>query len=111
MKTETSQYGFLKFDDNEPDKTTRLSQFIRLALTTDSSVLVRFMKEAWALPIPDLIISITGGAKHFELPARLRKTFQLGIVSVAATTSIFPNVLFFSMKNSLSRCLDPYQRH
>lgn len=45
------------------------------------------MREAWKLQTPDLIISITGGAKHFELPARLRKAFQLGIVSVAATTS------------------------
>jgi transient receptor potential cation channel subfamily M protein 2 len=45
------------------------------------------MREAWNLPTPDLIISVTGGAKHFELPARLRKAFQLGLVSVAATTS------------------------
>jgi transient receptor potential cation channel subfamily M protein 2 len=47
------------------------------------------MREAWRLPTPDLIISVTGGAKHFELQGRLRKTFQLGLVSVAATTSKF----------------------
>jgi hypothetical protein len=45
------------------------------------------MREGWRLPTPDLIISITGGAKRFELPARLRKAFQLGLVSAAATTS------------------------
>jgi hypothetical protein len=45
------------------------------------------MKEAWRLPTPDLIISITGGAKYSDLSARVRKAFQLGIVSAAATTS------------------------
>ncbi len=77
----------MKFDEHEPDKSTRFSQYIRLALKTDAAVVVQFMREAWRLPTPDLIISVTGGGKHFELPARLRKAFQLGIVSVAATTS------------------------
>ena len=45
------------------------------------------MRQAWRLPTPDLIISVTGGAKHFDLPARLRKALQLGLVSVATTTS------------------------
>jgi hypothetical protein len=85
--TVTQQYGFLKFDDNEPDKSTRFSQYIRLALKTDAKTVVRFMRQAWRLPTPDLIISVTGGAKHFDLPARLRKAFQLGLVSVATTTS------------------------
>jgi hypothetical protein len=83
----TKHYGFLKFDDNEPDKNTRPSQFIRLALKTEPDKIVQFMREGWRLPTPDLIISITGGAKRFELPARLRKAFQLGLVSAAATTS------------------------
>ncbi|CAF3724318.1 unnamed protein product [Adineta steineri] len=83
----TTQYGFMKFDENEPDKTTRPSQFIRLALDTNAETIVEFMKEAWHLPTPDLIISVTGGAKHFELPARLRLAFQLGLLSAAATTN------------------------
>ena len=45
------------------------------------------MKEAWHLPTPDLIISISGGAKYSELSARVRKAFQIGLVSAAATTS------------------------
>jgi len=88
----TEQYGFLKFDEEEPDKTTRFSHYIRLALSTKPATVVQYMREAWNLPTPDLIISVTGGAKHFELPARLRKAFQLGLVSVAATTSKNLNV-------------------
>ena len=102
------QYGFIKFNENELDYTTRLSQYIRLALKTDAEKVVQFIKEAWHLPTPDLIISITGGAKHCDLSARLRKNFQVGIVSAAATTSKI--TIFFSQyfhKNRfLYRCMD-----
>ena len=83
----TEQYGFIQFNENEFDETFRPCQYIHLALHTNAETVVRFMKEAWHLPTPDLIISITGGAKHSDLSARLRKTFQIGLVSAAATTS------------------------
>jgi len=77
----------VKFTDEDLDETTRLSQYIRLALKTNPGTVVKFMKEAWGLRTPDLIISITGGAKYSELSARLRKAFQVGVVSAAAATS------------------------
>ncbi|CAF1262466.1 unnamed protein product [Adineta steineri] len=85
--TLTRDYGFLKFNEQEIDSTTRLSQYIRLALNTDPGTVIQFMKKAWNLRTPDLIISITGGAKHCELAARLKKNFQIGLVSAAATTN------------------------
>ncbi|CAF1451499.1 unnamed protein product [Rotaria sordida] len=85
--TLTRQYGFMKFNDDELDETTRLSQYIRLALVTDAETVVKFMKDAWCLRTPDLIISIAGGATRFDLSARLKKAFQLGLVSAAATTN------------------------
>ncbi len=94
--TVTEQYGFIQFNENEVDETFRPCQYIHLALDTNVETVVKFMKEAWHLPTPDLIISITGGAKHSDLSARLRKTFQIGLVSAAATTSkIFSNKQFF----------------
>ncbi|CAF4270019.1 unnamed protein product, partial [Rotaria sp. Silwood2] len=49
--------------------------------------LVELMREKWELPLPELIISVTGGAKLFKLtPPRVRKAFQEGIVSAAVTT-------------------------
>ncbi|CAF5150377.1 unnamed protein product, partial [Rotaria sp. Silwood1] len=84
--TLTRQYGFIKFNENELDETTRVAQYIHLALATDAETVVKFMKDAWHLRTPDLIISIAGSTQHFDLSARLKKSFQLGLVSAAATT-------------------------
>lgn len=76
----------MKFDDKRLDSTSRLSQYIRLSLNTSAENVVQFMQQGWDLPKPDLIISVTGGAKNFEMSARLRKIFQSGLVSAAITT-------------------------
>ncbi|UJR12701.1 hypothetical protein I4U23_016875 [Adineta vaga] len=83
----TTEYGFLKFDENQLDSSTRLSEYIRLSLNTNAETTVKFMQEGWRLPIPDLIISVTGGAKSFEMSTRLRKVFQRGLVTAAVTTN------------------------
>ncbi|CAF3943375.1 unnamed protein product [Rotaria sordida] len=83
----TQQYGFMKFDEDELDATTRLSQYIRLSLKTNAHTVVNFMQQGWGLPKPDLIISVTGGAKSFDMSARLRKIFQSGLISAAITTN------------------------
>ncbi|CAF1368298.1 unnamed protein product [Rotaria sordida] len=85
--TITQHYGFIKFDENKSDATSRLSQYIRLSLETNAETVVKFMQIGWDLPKPDLIISITGGAKSFDMSARLKKIFQSGLVSVAITTN------------------------
>ncbi len=77
----------MKFDENPLNSKTRLSQYIRLALQTDATTVVEFMKTGWRLPTPDLIISVTGGGKQCQMSAHLRKTFQHGLVVAAATTS------------------------
>lgn len=83
----TKHYGCLKFDENDLDSTTRLSQYIRLALQTNASTVVEFMQHGWCLPTPDLIISVTGGGRQCHMSTHLRKTFQRGLVVAAATTS------------------------
>ncbi|CAF4288157.1 unnamed protein product, partial [Rotaria sp. Silwood2] len=83
----TKHYGFMKFDENKLDFTTRLSQYIRLSLNTNAETIVKFMQQGWNLPKPDLIISVTGGAKNCDMSARLRKIFQSGLVAVAITTN------------------------
>ncbi|CAF4208823.1 unnamed protein product [Rotaria sordida] len=69
------------------DTTTRLSQYIRLSLNTNAAAVVKFMQKGWLLPKPDLIISVTGGAKNFDMSTRLRKIFQSGLISAAITTN------------------------
>jgi hypothetical protein len=83
----TNEYGLMKFDDDELDSNTRLSSYVRLALNTPSDKIVTFMKDGWELSPPNLIISITGGAKSFHMSPKLRKTFQQGLVQAAVTTS------------------------
>lgn len=83
----TKQYGYLKFDEDNLNTTTRLSQYIRLALHTNPRIVVEFLQQGWRLPPPGLIISVTGGGKQCKMSIHLRKTFQRGIVAAAATTS------------------------
>lgn len=95
----TKQYGYIKFNENELDSTTRLSQYIRLALQTDAKTVIEFIQHAWRLPTPDLIISVTGGGKQCNMSTHLRKTFQRGLVVAAGTTSI-PYILINHSKLS-----------
>ena len=56
-------------------------------LKTNARTVVEFIKNGWCLPRPNLIISVTGGGKHCHMSAHLRKIFQRGVVTAAATTS------------------------
>jgi hypothetical protein len=67
-----------------PDKT----------LVSQAALLVDFMLKQWEIPEPGLIISVTGGAKHFKLRyPQMRSAFQKCIVSAAITTGDY--ILFF----------------
>ncbi|XP_075334645.1 transient receptor potential cation channel subfamily M member 2-like [Odontesthes bonariensis] len=44
------------------------------------------MTEQWELSPPNLLISVTGGAKNFYLKARLKNMFHRGLIKVAQTT-------------------------
>lgn len=50
-----------------------LFQYIRLSCDTDSETLYNLMTQHWHLKTPNLIISVTGGAKNFALKPRMRK--------------------------------------
>ncbi|CAF3197546.1 unnamed protein product [Rotaria sp. Silwood2] len=48
--------------------------------------LLELLRDKWELPPPELIISVTGSAKIFNLTARNRVALQKGLVSAAVTT-------------------------
>ncbi|CAF1527407.1 unnamed protein product [Rotaria sordida] len=48
--------------------------------------LIELLRDKWELPPPELIISVTGGAKVFNLSQRSRIALQKGLVSAAVTT-------------------------
>ena len=45
------------------------------------------MKKDWKLKVPNLVISVTGGAMSFYLKPNLKKAFAKGLLKVATSTS------------------------
>jgi transient receptor potential cation channel subfamily M protein 2 len=44
------------------------------------------MMQVWGLDKPNLLISVTGGAKNFQMNKRLKETFRRGLMKTALTT-------------------------
>lgn len=61
-------------------------QYVRLSQDTPSSVTYQLMTQHWGLDVPNLLISVTGGAKDFNMKPRLKSVFRRGLVKVAQTT-------------------------
>jgi hypothetical protein len=86
----------MKFDNDEIDLNSHLSYYIRLGLNTSIDKIIRLIKDGWNLSSPNLIISITGGAKQFHMSPKLTKIFQQGLIEAAVTTSkIILDILFY----------------
>ena len=62
-------------------------QFVRCSLRTKVDKLVNLMFTCWKLRVPDLIISITGGAKNFDLSNTLIDLLRTSLVNTALSTS------------------------
>lgn len=54
---------------------------------TDVQLILKLMLERWNLEIPNLVISVTGGAKSFVLKPRLKEVFRRGLIKAAKSTS------------------------
>uniref|UniRef100_A0A8C5Q425 Transient receptor potential cation channel subfamily M member 2 n=1 Tax=Leptobrachium leishanense TaxID=445787 RepID=A0A8C5Q425_9ANUR len=61
-------------------------QYVRVSSDTTSDVLYQLMTEHWGLEVPNLLISVTGGAKNFRMKMRLKNIFRRGLVRAAQTT-------------------------
>lgn len=42
--------------------------------------------KVWKIEVPNLVISVTGGAKSFHLKPRLKEVFQRGLIKAAKST-------------------------
>ena len=45
-----------------------------------------YSSEGWNLQKPQLIISVTGGAKKFTIPQQTKKAFKRGLIKAATST-------------------------
>lgn len=78
-------------------------------IVTQATEIVDFMRNAWKLPVPELIISIAGGARFFEVISPLaHKKFQQDLVAAALATSERESILVIStltLKNTFLKML------
>ncbi|XP_041364293.1 transient receptor potential cation channel subfamily M member 8-like [Gigantopelta aegis] len=65
---------------------TRNSPYVRLASDTDLDDVWKILTNSWHLPIPKLLISVTGGAKYFEMKPRLKDMLKQGLCHAATST-------------------------
>ncbi|XP_040282701.1 transient receptor potential cation channel subfamily M member 2-like [Bufo bufo] len=67
--------------------TTRTwAKYVRASCDTNPSVLFELMTQQWGLSVPSLLISVTGGAKNFNISPRLKNEFSWGLVKAAQST-------------------------
>ncbi|XP_066291309.1 transient receptor potential cation channel subfamily M member-like 2 isoform X2 [Branchiostoma lanceolatum] len=65
---------------------TQRSPYIRVSLDVRPEALWELMTKHWELEPPNLLISVTGGAKKFLLKERLKNIFKIGLVKASQST-------------------------
>lgn len=78
-----TDFGYINFSET---KTTN-SKFVRCSHRTEVEKLVNLMLSCWKVRVPDLIISITGGAKNFDLNNNTLNLLRSSLVKTALSTS------------------------
>ncbi|KAI8514532.1 Transient receptor putative cation channel sub M member 2 [Branchiostoma belcheri] len=67
----------------------RVGKFMRVNHTTEPEDVLKVMREQWNLELPNLLISVTGGAKNFYIKPRLQEVFRKGLIKAAQSTVNF----------------------
>ncbi|KYO36053.1 transient receptor potential cation channel subfamily M member 2 isoform X1 [Alligator mississippiensis] len=64
----------------------KVGKYVRVSSDTPPRIIYHLMTQHWGLDPPNLLISVTGGAKNFNMKQRLKNIFRRGLVKVAQTT-------------------------
>uniref|UniRef100_A0A7M4EAF1 TRPM SLOG domain-containing protein n=1 Tax=Crocodylus porosus TaxID=8502 RepID=A0A7M4EAF1_CROPO len=64
----------------------KVGKYVRVSSDTPPRIIYHLMIQHWGLDPPNLLISVTGGAKNFNMKQRLKNIFRRGLVKVAQTT-------------------------
>ncbi|CAF4855404.1 unnamed protein product [Rotaria sp. Silwood1] len=75
-------YGTITFSDNKSHR----ADFIRRSNDVPPTQVHEFLTREWCDGRPSLVISITGGAKEYNMKPRLLRAFRHGLLKVARTT-------------------------
>ncbi|KAJ8319657.1 hypothetical protein KUTeg_002792 [Tegillarca granosa] len=82
--TLTNAFGeveFIGYGENE-------RKFVRVDVETPMEDMLHLLMHIWGLEKPNLLISVTGGAKNFNMKQRLKEVFRRGLMKVAKSTGI-----------------------
>ena len=61
-------------------------QYVRVDHLQKMDTVLTLLKDAWHMDAPNLLISVTGGAKNFKMLPRLKEMFRRGLINVAKST-------------------------
>ncbi|CAF2768165.1 unnamed protein product, partial [Rotaria sp. Silwood2] len=75
-------HGTITFADNKSNR----AEFIRIPPDADVMKVKELMHAKWCKERPSLVISVTGGAKAYNMKPRLLRAFRRGLLKVASTT-------------------------
>uniref|UniRef100_A0A8C9VQT0 Transient receptor potential cation channel, subfamily M, member 2 n=1 Tax=Scleropages formosus TaxID=113540 RepID=A0A8C9VQT0_SCLFO len=64
----------------------KVGKYVRVSTNTSPEILYQLIIEQWRLHPPNLLISVTGGAKNFYMKARLKEMFRRGLIKVTQST-------------------------
>lgn len=82
-KTEpTNAFGKIEFQGFGQ----KIGRYVRVDYKTDMDLIIDLIKNQWKLHLPNLLISVTGGAKNFQMKPQLKEVFRRGLVKVARST-------------------------
>ena len=62
-------------------------KYARVGINTSPKDVVKYLYSNFEINKPQLIISVTGGAKNFKLPQKTKAAFKLGLIKAAKSTS------------------------
>ncbi|KAL5010117.1 hypothetical protein ScPMuIL_012422 [Solemya velum] len=63
-----------------------IGKYVRVDVDSEIETIQKLMMKVWGLEKPNLLISVTGGAKNFRLKLRLKEVFRRGLMKVAQST-------------------------
>ncbi|CAF1439584.1 unnamed protein product [Rotaria sp. Silwood1] len=75
-------YGTITFTDNKSNR----AEFIRIPPEAPVSEVKKYINTKWCHERPSLVISVTGGAKDYDMKPKLLRAFRRGLLKVASTT-------------------------
>ena len=79
-------------------------QYIRLSHDTNPLPLLKLLTQKWQLNVPNLVISVTGGAKSFKLKPPLKEAFSKGLIKVAVSTGAWIITGYYIFHHTLLLC-------